>query len=396
MEKKIMTEKEFHKRLVERFCEHKASDSELEIFFQLLQEGKLDDLMSDAMKMKAGIDKADENKLIARGKNIIEATWRRMGVAAAVLIFLSVGFIYLFNKNSTDKNKFAVNSKTNHQVTKDLAPGTNNAILTLANGNTIILDSASNGVLARQGEVKIVNKDGRLIYNDQVNKSNGDIVYNKMETRRGGQYQLTLADGSKVWLNAASSILFPNVFSGNERIVEITGEVYFEVAKNMGKPFKVKFNTPSGMPAEIEVLGTHFNINAYSDEASVKSTLLEGSIKLTNNISEKGDQKQIVLKPGQQALLNKQGAIKMEENTDVEEAVAWKNGMFQFNRATIEVIMRQVERWYDVDVVYMGTKPAGHYQGEISRNVNASEMLKVLQTSGIRFNIENRKITVMP
>ncbi|MBC7889778.1 MAG: FecR domain-containing protein [Ferruginibacter sp.] len=397
MEKHEMTEKELHQKLVERYCENKASDKELVIFFQLLKEGKLDEMMVDSMKAGAGAEHIGEEKKMGNKNLVTRIGWRRIAVAVTIVILSLAGINYLFN-NNPGKGNGVVASKAviKKKLTNDAAPGSNKAVLTLANGNTIILDSVNNGTLAQQGAAKIDNKDGQLIYNDKIKENGGEIVYNKMETQRGGQYQLILADGSKVWLNASSSIRFPTVFSGIERVVEITGEVYFEVAKNAAMPFRVKINTDSGNRGEVEVLGTHFNINAYSNEAAVKSTLLEGSIKLINTISVNEGSKQVILKPGQQANLNKQGLVKICDNTDLEEVVAWKNGMFQFNKASIEIIMRQVERWYDVDVVYVGAKPAGHYRGEISRNVNASEMLKILQTSGIRFNIDNGKIMVMP
>ncbi|MEO6733467.1 MAG: FecR domain-containing protein [Ferruginibacter sp.] len=389
-----MVENEFHQMLVERFCMNKATDTELAIFFQLLKEGKLDELMSDSMKKKAGIEALPENENKKPGRVVTIATWQWTRGLTAVILLSVIVVAWLLYASPAAQVRSEQYVAVKHTPTNDAAPGTSKATLTLGNGNTIVLDSANNGTLARQGDVKIVNKNGRLVYNDPTNETGNELVYNEMETQRGGQYQLVLADGSRVWLNASSSIRFPTVFKGTERVVEITGEVYFEVTKNTAMPFKVIINAAAGKCGEIEVLGTHFNIKAYSNEAAVTSTLLEGSIKLTNSINTLS--KQVILTSGQQARLNAQGVIKVEDNADVEEAIAWKNGMFQFNKASIEVIMRQMERWYDVDVEYQGSKPAGNYRGEISRNVNASEMLKVLQAGGIRFKIEGRKIIVMP
>jgi ferric-dicitrate binding protein FerR (iron transport regulator) len=194
-----------------------------------------------------------------------------------------------------------------------------------------------------------------------------------------------LSDGSKVWLNAASSLRFPASFAGKERKVELLGEAYFEVAKNAAMPFKVKVN---GM--EVEVLGTHFNINSYENESTVRTTLLEGSVKINNNNSSS------LLKPGQQAQVNKAGEIKIINNVDVEEAIAWKEGKFQFDRADIHDIMRQLARWYDVDVEYKGSV-SSHFGGTISRDVNLSQVLNMLHLTGeVKFQIEDRKVIVMP
>jgi transmembrane sensor len=223
-----------------------------------------------------------------------------------------------------------------------------------------------------------------LSYNTLKNKSS-EVVYNTISTPRGGQYQLMLADGSKVWLNAASSLRFPASFVGKERKVELLGEAYFEVAKNAKMPFKVKVN---GM--EVEVLGTHFNINSYENESTIRTTLLEGSVKINKNNSSS------LLKPGQQAQMNKAGEIKIINDADVEEAIAWKEGKFQFDRADIHDIMRQLTRWYDVDVEYKGTV-SSHFGGTISRDVNLSQVLNMLHLTGeVKFQVEDRKVVVMP
>ncbi|HQW45168.1 MAG TPA: FecR domain-containing protein, partial [Chitinophagaceae bacterium] len=266
----------------------------------------------------------------------------------------------------------------------DVAPGGNKAILTLADGSTIILDNAANGSLTEQGNTKVIKlDDGQLAYNT-LNEKPTEIVYNTISTPRGGQYQLTLADGTKVWLNAASTLRFPATFSGNERKVELTGEGYFEVAKNAAMPFKVSVNNMT-----VEVLGTHFNINSYSDEASIKTTLLEGAVKVTN-----GDAVQM-LSPSNQAQLTADGEIRLNRNVDIEDVVAWKNGIFNFSGTAIENIMRQISRWYDLDVSYEGAISKETFSGVVSRNSNLSQVLKIMEQAGVKFKIEGKKIIVM-
>lgn len=201
----------------------------------------------------------------------------------------------------------------------------------------------------------------------------------------GGQYKLTLPDGSKVWLNAASSLKYPVVFIGNERKVEITGEAYFEIAKDESKPFKVLLNN-----MEIQVLGTHFNVNGYTDEEMIKTTLLEGKVKVLASGQTK------YLLPGQQAQLKSSGNIAVTNEVNLEETVAWKDGNFQFENSDIKAVMRQLARWYDVDVSYKGNINK-HFIGSISRNVKLSQVLSMLQQTGeIKFKIEGKNLIVMP
>lgn len=313
--------------------------------------------------------------------------------AAAVLIVLG-GSAYLFSKNTDNGTNIKTTTKS-APVVNDLAPGHAGAILTLGNGKTIILDSAHNGLLASQGNTNILKENGHVSYHDQDNASS-EIMYNTMTTPKGRQYQLILADGSKVWLNAASSITYPTAFTGKERRVSITGEVYFEIKHlsfnaatgEEAIPFFVDYNSSTNEKGEIKVIGTHFNVMCYDNETVMKTTLLEGSVKVTEK------NKTVTIKPGEQAVMNKGKNFLSVVKADVDEAVAWKNGFFSFNSATIETVMRQVERWYDVDVIYNGTKPEGHYRGEVPMDVNASEMLKVLEVSGIHFKIDGKKIIV--
>jgi ferric-dicitrate binding protein FerR (iron transport regulator) len=277
----------------------------------------------------------------------------------------------------------------------DVLPGGNKAILKLSDGQTIVLDNAHNGVLATQGAVQIEKQNGQLEYK----QGNGEaaVAYNTLSTPAGGQFQLKLPDGSRVWLNAASSITYPTAFTGNERRVTITGEGYFEVApvrlrSGQKMPFKVTIQSGAGeqqRSTEVEVLGTHFNINAYDDEAAVKTSLLEGKVKVINSKAETA-----ILKPGQQAQVSNEGAMQVKDNADMEEVVAWKNGEFLFQRADIGTLMRQVARWYDIEINYPNGKPKDKFTGKIGRNVNLSQLLEILKYSEVRFELKGRTLVV--
>ena len=309
--------------------------------------------------------------------------------AAVLFVFISSAIYFLVNTNSKDNNTIVKNEKSTEQK-NDVLPGGDKAMLTLADGSEIMLDSAGNGILAQQGNTKIIKQqDGQLIYNPTGAGTN-EIAYNTLATPRGGQYKLTLPDGSKVWLNAASSLKYPAAFTGNDRKVEITGEAYFEIAPLSPKggqkiPFIVQVNE-----MEVVVLGTHFNINSYDDEDVIRTTLLEGSVKIN---TKEGNN---ILKPGQQAQLQKTGRIKLVNDADLEETMAWKDGNFQFENSDINAVMRQIARWYDVNVEYKGTV-SKHFIGTVSRNVNLSQVLTMLQQTGeVKFLIEGKKVVVMP
>lgn len=306
--------------------------------------------------------------------------------AAAVILVAALGAFWLINR----PQKAAVSTTNSgvRPIQKDILPGGNKAILTLANGQTIILDSVSNGNLTLQGKTEIVKTgDGQLSYNAAA--IGGEVYYNTIFTPKGGQYQLILPDGSKVWMNAASSLHFPTAFVEHERIVELDGEAYFEVAKNALKPFIVKLK--NGI--NVQVLGTHFNIMAYVEEKEMKTTLLEGLVKVSRGAAV------AMLKPGQQAFAqagNTGAGIRVDKNANVDEAVAWKNGIFQFNNADLKTVMRQVARWYDVDISYEGNLPEKRFTGKMARNLKAAELLSGIEYVGVRFKIDGRKITVLP
>jgi transmembrane sensor len=299
-------------------------------------------------------------------------------VAAAVFILLAGtgAWLLFFNRK---KEPIDIGQRYRN----DIAPGRNAAILTLAGGKQLVLDSAAVGMIGKQGNTTMTNISGRLTYT-ALHQKPGKLFYNTLRTARGNQYQLVLPDGSKVWLNAASSITYPTAFTGNQRKVTISGEAYFEVAANKNQPFIVQERDMT-----VQVLGTHFNINGYNDETTMKTTLLEGAVKVLSGDSGS------LLKPGQQAMLARNSArIMVVNDANIEEAMAWKNGEFMFTDAPIESVMHQVSRWYDVDVVY-DTPVVGHFVADIPRNSPLSQVLKLLELTGqVHFKLEGRKITV--
>jgi hypothetical protein len=316
-------------------------------------------------------------------KRIFKITQFKWAAAASIILCLFVGSYFLLHK--TPIIQIALKQNQTH----DILPGGNKAILTLANGKQIILNDAKNGILAELGNVAIhKTADGEVVYNSAKNKMAAIIEYNTLTTPRGGQYHLTLADGTDVWLNAASSIKYPTAFAGKTRQVEITGEAYFEVAHNAAKPFLVTSNGQT-----IEVLGTHFNVNSYTDETTIKTTLLEGSVKVSNGITT------TILKSGQQSRINigsNNPKISILNGIDTEETIAWKNGYFRYDNIELKDLMRQISRWYDIEVVYQGQVANHEYLMDLKRKTNLSNLLKILEQGGIHFKIEDRKLIVMP
>lgn len=302
--------------------------------------------------------------------------------AACFVGILVLSVIFWINSNS---KQLTIQPTANVTKLKDDAlPGGNKAILTLADGSSILLDEANNGLLTHQGNTDVTKHDGKLDYTTS-GIYDGKVMYNTIATPNGGQYQVELPDGSKVWLNAASSIHFPTAFSGNERRVEMTGEAYFEVAKNKAKPFIVGVNG-----ASIKVLGTHFNVMAYSDEATLNTTLLEGSVKF-----EKDNQHEL-LQPGQQLQLTQLGNLKVVNGINLSEVVSWKNGFFEFDGVSFETIARQLSRWYNVDVLYK-RKIDELFYAKIPMNTKLSVVLKALELTGkVHFKIEGTKILILP
>ena len=302
-----------------------------------------------------------------------------------IVIFSAYFYSTRVQKESTDKIIASVEQN-------DILPGGSKAILTLADGRKIELDESKNGILVNQGGIKVhKNSDGIIEYTFSKQESNtiavkdkAEPVYNTIETPVGGKYQLNLADGTKVWLNSSSSLRFPIFFSEDNREVELKGEAYFEVSKD----FKRKFSVRSGIQT-VEVLGTQFNINAYSDEKSIKTTLFEGEIRVID--LKTNDSK--LLKPGEQSNVDQSIQIK---RIDTQSEIAWKEGYFYFKKADIETVMRQLGRWYGVTARYEANLPEQHFSGAISNNLTLLEVLEILEKSNIHFSLDGKEVIVMP
>lgn len=277
----------------------------------------------------------------------------------------------LGNRENNEKERIVA---VQHSI--DVPPGKNGAILKLADGREVVLDSLADGVVATQLGTKVELKNGQLVY-DAGKKSLGEILYNTMTTPKGRQFQLVLPDGTRVWLNAASSITYPAFFTGSSRRVKVSGEAYFEVAKMKDMPFHVTINDG----AEVKVLGTHFNINAYEEEQAIKATLLEGSIQASFSGAGKTPE-YVILKPGQQAEITNDQTIKLNESVNTDQVMAWKNGLFNFENASLEDVMRQLSRWYNIEVVYERSIPQMVFGGEMSRNVSLAGLLNGLKRVG--------------
>lgn len=305
-------------------------------------------------------------------------TLQRVSIAATLLAFLSFGAYFLNNKKD---------SATQQPIVKtiEINPGSDKATLTLANGSTINLDERSNGELVNNTNLKISKRNNGEIFYEMKESGKENTGYNIVSTPKGGKFQIVLSDGTRVWLNAASSLKYPVKFAANERKVELTGEAYFEVAHNKSSPFKVLSDAQV-----VNVLGTHFNINSYQDDQTTKTTLFEGSVSIQSQLSNKSK----VLTPGKQAVLS-QNTFNIQ-NADLKEAIAWKEGFFKFNDLELHMIMNQIARWYDVDVVYQDNVKSKKFVGYISRAKNINEILNLLQaTKSVKFKIEGRKVIVM-
>ncbi|HEY8920987.1 MAG TPA: FecR domain-containing protein [Chitinophaga sp.] len=299
--------------------------------------------------------------------------WYQWAAAAAILALVAGAYLWL---QQPAKPPVAQPLITN------VMPGSNKAILTLADGSKITLDSTGSQVI-RQGATAIRQQGGQLKYDAQSTAA--AVQYNILSTPRGGQFRITLPDGTQVWLNAASTLRYPTAFTGPERLVEIAGEAYFEVAANAAQPFRVK-----AREAEVEVLGTSFNVNAYADEPTIQTTLLNGSVKLSANNNH------VLLKPGQQAILGGNKEFNINQ-VDPNDAIAWKNGYFLFKNEGIESVMRTIARWYDVDVSYQGDVLKQRLGGTVSRYEKLEDLLKTIElTKSLKFKIDGRRVTIMP
>lgn len=306
--------------------------------------------------------------------------------AAAAAIIGMIGFFIYFLMQPNAQADFVNNQPDEQQnPANENAIGSNRALLTLGDGSSVVLDDQKDGVITREGSVSIVKTDYGQIDYHSLDGVPSPVLFNTLSTPRGGQFKIRLPDGTLVWLNAASSLRYPTLFEGAVRQVEITGEAYFEVAKNASMPFLVK---TGGM--EIEVIGTHFNVMAYPDENAIKTTLLEGSVK----VSARGAFE--ILRPGQQASLKGDGKRLRVEEADTARAVAWTTGFFEFENMNIYEVMRQISRWYDVEVHYETKDLNRKFGGRMSRNLSLENVLSLLKANDIRFRVEGKKIIVAP
>ena len=359
------------------------SDENLELFEKLTDEDNIQAAMNDYMrqeKEKAAAFASLQSTIRSETKkSLVRRLWPYAAVAAVVIIG---GLLYfLSTKNNDNPNEKPVARKA---VKSDVQAGSDKAVLTLSDGRTIILDSMKTGLLAQDGTVRIQqNEDGEITYTG----TDSTMAYNVVATPRGGQYQITLGDGTKVWLNADSYLKFPAGLKTAPRNVELRGEAYFEVAKNSERPFTVNVRTPIGEGGIVKVLGTHFNINGYGDDGSTTTTLLEGSVQIEKSGVTK------LLQPGEKAITTSE--IKISK-TNVEEAVAWKNNKFLFRDAPIRSIGEQIKRWYDVDVEYRGTI-SQHFNTEASRDIPLSQLLEGLEgTTQVHFELSGKHLVIKP
>ncbi len=373
-------------KILDRYNKGTASDEEkkfLETYSMLVNnETDITDVL-DEQAIKSNIKQlidanVGEGKLKQKkvGKKI---DYRWLSAAAAILLVVAIGYLKLDKKPA-----LAGRPQANPQT---ITPGGNKAFLILADGSRINLDAAGNGKVAQQAGISISKTaSGQLSYTVSGASNQGSTsAYNTIETPKGGQYLVKLPDGTQVWLNAASSLKFPLAFSAKERKVVLTGEGYFEVAKDKSKPFRVMSGNQM-----VEVLGTHFNINSYADEGNIKTTLVEGRVKVHSAAKTNTD---LILVPGQQAI-NTGQLMSLNANPDIEEIISWKEGSFQFNDSSLSSIMRQLSRWYDVDVEFVGQVPDYHFRGRISRDTPITQIFEILKTGGLNFTIEGRRIIV--
>lgn len=305
---------------------------------------------------------------------------RRWYQAAAVLLLLAIGGYFLWQANRPSSADRSIST-----LAQDIAPGRNGAILTLDDGSELVLDSLHNGQIAQQQGANLVLNNGSLHYTT-VENTKALTAYNTISTPKGRQFKVTLPDGSAVWLNAASSIRYPVQFPAHERSVSVTGEAYFEIAPDGNAPFLVNIRNE----ASVAVLGTSFNINAYEDEAQISTTLLSGAVKIKKDGLER------ILRPGQQARIS--GQISVTDHADLQKAVAWKNGFFDFDGMDLAYAMRQIARWYEVDIIYTGNIPEKQLYGRISRDISLAGLIRGLNSTlnGVDMSIRDGKLIIQP
>lgn len=371
-------------RYVNRSCTREELDELFTYFKNEHDQEHLNALIDTYSEASTAPDIDYENiysQLIPPRSRII--TIRRLAAAAVILLLAGSAFWYLGHTRKPQPLPVAINN-----VVKEINPGSNKATLTLADGTVVTLDSAGNQTI-HQGNQSIKQQNGQLLYTGQGNTST--VHYNKLSTPRGGQFQIVLPDGTKVWLNSATTLRYPTAFTGATRTVQLEGQGYFEVAPNATHPFLVKVPSTQRDSMEIQVLGTGFDVMAYADEATVNTTLISGSVRV-----KEGNTLQ-TLQPGQQAVMDNDNHAITVRPADIKTVTAWKNGVFVFNNTALPAILREVARWYDVEIVYTAKPSAELYGGGISRNLQLSSVLRLLEASGYNhLKLEGRKVIVLP
>lgn len=398
------------KILIERYLDESITAADKALLANMLEEDShaeaFKDLLAEELKSRRFELEPDEATGLAIRQQVLQqlheetvaeqapvVRMRRIRpwywVAASTIILAGAAALYFSMNNDPEKTPITI-------ATVDIPAGREGAILTLADGSQLVLDSMKNGKIADQNGSSIHLSNGSMSYQPKEGAGN-KVVYNTMTTPKGRQFQFTLPDGTKIWLNAASSIRYPTSFNAKQRQVFISGEAYFDVAKDVSKPFIVSVDKQ----VEIQVLGTAFNINAYSNESDVKTTLEDGMVKVKNispAVAETAN-KELVLKPGQQAVVATGNnpsslAITLEQDADVEKITAWKKGIFNFEGSSLVQVMKELERWYDIDVVYEGKPPAIRFYGKMGKDLSLKDLLEALDKSKVKFELNGKTLTV--
>lgn len=385
--------------IIERYQQGMATEAEkafVEKYYDYFERGEdFTDSLPDEertliendnwVRLEKRIDQAEPARIIPM------ITRYRRWIVAAVLIIAAAGTWWLQVRDTGAREPEKVIAEM------DIPPGREGAILTLNDGSQMVLDSMKTGVIGHENGSDIVLGNNGIGYS-KIDKDNETVVYNTLTTPKGRQFHIELPDGTEVWLNAASSVRYPTSFNGRERKVYVTGEAYFEVAKNKSKPFIVDVDRK----ASVEVLGTHFNINAYKDEPKINTTLLTGSIRMSRfaqGLTDPGLRgeagESVVLKPGQQAQINGPG-MQVISDVDLAMVTAWRTGVFQFNNTRIDEVLRQLSRWYNLDILYEQGVPELEFTGVLRRDYNLSQALTILQGMGVKFRVVDSKLIVSP
>ncbi len=382
-----ITEHEMHE-LKECFQKEENSVFFKDLIGRALQKqssGDFETILNGDQLFKNIMEKANSGNNSFQTAKVRRMHWiRNIAVAASITLF--IGMFWMMKENGKSGNISFKKHETGKSLADYVLPGSNKARLILADGKVVMLDSNSLGNVSSQGASAVSNKDGELIYHLSKGKAGAEVMINTLSVPKSGQYKLQLADGTTIWMNSASTLRYPVSFPGTVREVELSGEAYFEVAPDRQKPFIVKLRND----ARVQVLGTSFNINAYENESELLTTLLEGKVKVSaGNV-------QVDLIAGQQSRLDGAGNLRIIEKVHTDEVIAWKNGQFIFKRTDLKTLLRQLERWYDIEVEYKGNYFGDRFSGTVPRTSNLSQVLKILELSEVHFQMEKKKLIVMP